>query len=418
MENKRSLIVGLDLCETYTQLSVINKSGEPETINMFIPTALGITHSKKEWLIGEDAYECENKGEGIVIDKLLEKVSFGQEVEVLSVTFSPITLLEKYLRKCLLLLKKYFPNETIRMLCITLEDASVAIREGITTALQALGIENDRFMIQNHTQSYGFYALSQPKELWMNDIGLFEFNEDGLVYKQISLHKKTDPMLAFITCKDLKEELNLKQVLDIKDDVEKERLNHYFLNISKNLLYKQYVTTLYATGKGFEGDWADKALKELCLGRRVFKGQNLYSKGACYAANLMVSGKESNFLLVDDEIITADITLKALNDGNMSEVYLIKGVLPWYNAKSKIEFILDQCDSLYLSITDRIRHMEREEIVYLSDLPKRPNKTTRIEVLIAFINKERVKITVIDKGFGEFYPATGQVWEQEFAINN
>lgn len=417
MGEQKNLIVGLDLCDTYTQLSVFNKkTGEPETINLTIPTALGIRTDKKEWLFGEEAYLCEERQEGIVIDKLLEKICEGNEIDIFSVKFTPTALMEKYLRKCLQILKQFFPTETILMICITLKRTNEVLREGIVSALEALGLGTDRVMIQSHVQSYGYFALNQPKELWMNDIGLFDLDEEGLTYQQISVDRKSSPMLAAIKVKELKEELDYEQVIGAKEKEEKERLNYFFLNIAKNILYRQYVTTLYVTGKGFEGKWADYALKELCSGRRVFKGQNLYSKGACYAAYRQAFEKVYDFVLIDDEMITMDITIKCFNSGNISDILLIKGALPWYNAKNTREFILDDLSSVTLNLKDRLKYQVREETIELTGIPERPDKTTRVELQVSFLNKDTIKVIVKDKGFGGLYPSSNKIWSKEIII--
>lgn len=417
MGEQKNLIVGMDLCETYTQLSVYNKkTGEPETINLPIVTALGITNNKKEWLFGQEAYEYEEKQEGIVINKLLTKLRENQEVDIFSVKFTPVVLMEKYLRKCLQILKKYYPTESILMICITLKNNNELVREGILTALENLGVGPDRVILQNHEKSYGYFALNQPKELWMNDIGLFEFDEEGLKYYQITIDRKSAPMLGAIKCKDYKEELSLEQMIEVKEKEEKERLNHFFLNIAKNTLYRQYVTTLYVTGKGFEGNWCDGALKELCGGRRVFKGQNLYSKGACYAALKQVDGKKDDFLLIDDEMITTDITVAGLANGKLTDILLIKGAQPWYYAKNRLEFILDDCSNIILYLKDCMKYQVREETICLSDIPTRPNKTTRVELQIKFLNKETIQVIITDKGFGGLYPTSNKIWTKEIII--
>lgn len=417
MGDQKNLIVGFDLCESYTQLSVFSRKAlEPETINITIPTALGIKKDKKEWLFGEEAYLLEGKGEGIVIEKLLEKVCKGEDVDIFAVKFSPITLMEKYLRKCLQILKKYYPTENILMLCITLKQTNTILREGILTALETLGLGKDRVMIQNHTRSYGYYALCQPKELWMSDVGLFDFDEEGLSYHQITIDRKSTPPLAAISSKELKEELNFDQITEAKENEVSDRLNYFFLNLAKNTLYRQYVTTLYVTGKGFEGTWSDNALKELCSGRRVFKGQNLYSKGACYAAEKQVTKNTSEFMLLDNDMITVDIFIKGIKNGKLSDILLMKGALPWYNAKNNIDFILDECDSITIYIKDRLKYQVREESIKLTDIPVRPDKTTRVELQICFLNKETVKIMVKDKGFGVFFPSSNKTWIQEITI--
>ena len=42
------------------------------------------------------------------------------------------------------------------------------------------------------------------------------------------------------------------------------------------------LNSVYLIGDGYRDGWADESLHYLCRGRRVFQGNNLYSKGACY----------------------------------------------------------------------------------------------------------------------------------------
>lgn len=63
-------------------------------------------------------------------------------------------------------------------------------------ALNRIGIGEDRYVIQLHQQSYMYYALSQKKELWLNDVALFEFGRDGLFYSQIHIDRRNIPYIV------------------------------------------------------------------------------------------------------------------------------------------------------------------------------------------------------------------------------
>ena len=43
-------------------------------------------------------------------------------------------------------------------------------------------------------------------------------------------------------------------------------------------------SAVYLVGREFEGEWMDKSFRFLCRKRRSFRGDNLYTMGACYAA--------------------------------------------------------------------------------------------------------------------------------------
>ncbi len=60
---ERRLLVGLDLCDDYTQISCYNeKTFEPECLGVddqeegqFIPTVMAVRNDTKEWLFGREA---------------------------------------------------------------------------------------------------------------------------------------------------------------------------------------------------------------------------------------------------------------------------------------------------------------------------------------------------------------------------
>ena len=55
--------------------------------------------------------------------------------------------------------------------------------------------------------------------------------------------------------------------------------------------------------------------------------------------------------------------------------------------------------------------------ISLDELPARPNKTTRIEVIVSFTAERCMTVRVVDKGFGELFPATGKVIRRDFYIS-
>ena len=55
--------------------------------------------------------------------------------------------------------------------------------------------------------------------------------------------------------------------------------------------------------------------------------------------------------------------------------------------------------------------------ISLSELPARPNKATRIQVIISFSSENHVTARVVDKGFGELFPASGKVIRKDFLIS-
>lgn len=123
--------------------------------------------------------------------------------------------------------------------------------------------------------------LSHSSELWVNDVGMFDFGYRGLKYYQITVDRQRTPYIVGITERDYSESMNMSMLNTQKD---KDSLCYIFENIVQNAVHRQILSALYMTGDGFLGGWADSSMKKLCNGRRVFAGRNLYVTGACYAA--------------------------------------------------------------------------------------------------------------------------------------
>jgi hypothetical protein len=419
---QRNLLVGYDLCDDFSGISCFNpKTFEPESIcigkdgNKFlIPTVVGVNKGTKEWVYGEEAIALEKEGNGVIVSNLLEKVRLGEEVTVLGTIFNPVTLLEKFLKKTLLLLKTYYPSNNIQKIVITVKKLDKKLISGIYTALMSLGIEKDRAFIQSHNQSYEYYALSQPKELWMNDVGLFDFDEEGLFYSQISIARNTPQNIVSTTNKDFTEILSYAMLLEESE----ERISSVFLNIAKSVLHKQIISTIYVTGKGFEGDWSNDALIELCKGKRIFKGNNLYTRGACFAARELADNPKLNeFIFLGDEMVKYSLALQGYFNAKSSEIMLMKGTSNWYDVDEKLYVILDEEDCITVTLRDAWNRDKRIETLKLDGIPKRPNKTTRIEIRLKCLNSTTVILTAKDQGFGEFYPSSHRIWEKEIKIS-
>lgn len=422
MSEQRSLIVGLDLCNDYTQISCYsNKTFEPESISMmkdqekyFIPTVLGVKNDTKDWVYGEEAILIQNTQAGVVVDDLLTKIEKNIETEIFGVKFQPVALLEKYLRKCLLLLKVYYPSNSIQKIVVTVKSYSEIITDTVYRAMEGLGIGKDRAYVQSHLQSYQYYALNQAKELWANDIGLFEFDESGLFYHQITINRKSHPYIVGMIDKDCTGTLSYDMLEELKDS---ENLEYIFENIANSLLFKQVVSTVYVTGKGFEGTWSDNVLKNLCVGRRVFKGQNLYTKGACYAAKEMTGEhKFDDYLFLSDDMIMSTFQICGYYDAKTADIVLAKAGTPWNGIDERLDLILDDEQTVTVTVHDVMKKEITSHTVELSGLQKRPNKLTRVELRIRFLNKSTAIITIKDKGFGDFYPSTNRIWEKEIRI--
>ena len=60
----------------------------------------------------------------------------------------------------------------------------------------------------------------------------------------------------------------------------------------------------------------------------------------------------------------------------------------------------------------------RIETLELTNLPARPRKTTRLRIQAKPLSDRSVRITITDLGLGEFFKASGMIWEHVMKIND
>lgn len=416
--DERSLIVGFDLGNEISQISCFNEQlFEPVCIGRqgdenerYIQTVIGIKDTG-EWLSGKEAVYAHNVGRCELIENFVSRISTGVPVLFDGKEISPEVILNIYFKKTLFLIKEYEPNKSIKMLVVTVQTLTRELSEYIYQALESLGIERERASVQNYKQSYLHFVLNQNSEFWMNDVGLFDFRRDGLHYYQLTVDKRKKPYIAGIIEKNYSDNLSLGMLVD---DKYKEHISYIFENIAQNAIHKQVISTLYMIGIGFVGGVADDAMKHLCSGRRVFKGQNLYVKGACYAARKLVGlCKLEDFVFIDDDMIASHISTSVYINAHKQEVIIAKAGSIWYDVDSSIDIIPDEETELLITVTNVITRESSKHLIFLDIINhERSSRVSRINLRVRFQDVHRCIITLKDKGFGELCKSTDRISER------
>ncbi len=420
MDEERVLIIGFDLCDDYSQISCLRRKNtvtneEPESVCMtpdktkyLLPTAVCVRENTKEWIIGEEAERCRDRRAGEYVDKLLSRFENSEKVTIYDTEITADVLIERFFRKVLGIIRQRYQNSSILQLVVTVPNCSPALEDALYEVFSRLGIEKDRVCIINHTLAFMYYVVSQPRDQWVNDVALFDYGPEGLHYYQLSFGRKTLPNTVVAEHIDLSDRITY----DMYSGHMSERLTKGFETEANQALHKKLITSVFVAGRGFEGVWADGVLRSLCMGRRVFKGQNLYAKGACYAARAKVQGGLENYIFLPEDRITSDISLKAYADGKEQMIPLANVGENWQKAGRTLRILLDNTSELEFLVSDCIRRDSVQEIVRLDSPVKRENKTVRLEVTLRFEDRNMAIVKIKDTGFGDFYKTNYRVWEQ------
>lgn len=408
---KNKMIIGYDLGDETSQLSFCRMDGTDMGTASVVageeqydfPTVLGKRIEVNQWSYGREACRLADSHKGILVKNLLTLAKEGAEVEVGGECFDPVALLALFMKKSLSLLGVTAISDQIGTLMITVETLDYRTIEVLTQAAAIMQLKAEHIYFQSYMESFFSYMLHQPAELWQRQVLLCDYEADRLGIYRMECNRHTMPMVAFI------EERTYPQLL--KEDAQ-------LLQILEETCQGRLFSSVYLIGNGFDGEWYHDSLRYLCRGRRVFRGNNLYSRGACYGAIEKNRPDKSadRYVFLGNDKLKANIGMKVLRKGQASYFALLDAGTSWYEARKQCEFILESGNSFSLLVTPLTGKESKEVEVILDNLPKRDDRATKIGMTISMRSENEVAVELEDMGFGEIYPASNKLWQEEFSI--
>lgn len=426
-QNTAGAVAGYDLSGGTAQISYcLPGETKPETVSQtageeqFLIPALLARHADRDlWLYGAQALACVEKGEALPVWDLLLSAQSGQAVEVGGEAYDPVALLSLFIKRTLSLLSPILNPARLQALVFTVEEVTTPVIEALIAAMSMLDLKVGQIFVIGRAESFFYYNISQPEELWRHEVLLCDFTSSCLRTFLFSANRRTMPVASFVEEKEWSE---IQRLTLTEDEDENNRngmlLDRLLSNALGEMLKDRNVTTVYLIGEGFDGEWYQESLKILCRDRRVFLGNNLYSKGACYAARERLSpgGISKGYAFLGRDMLKANVGMQVARQGGDTYLALLDAGVNWYEAGGEWDFLLEKKNAFSLKITPLNGKEAREVLVTLAGLPARPARTARIHMKVDMTDRETVRISMEDLGFGEFFPATHKFWEESFRI--
>ena len=191
-----------------------------------------------------------------------------------------------------------------------------------------------------------------------------------------------------------------------------------FCEVVKKELDGRIVSTAFLVGDGFKENWMGESLRLLCRNRRVFQGNNLYSKGACSGAleKLDPSREGRNYIYLGQDKLKSNVGMKVLRRGEEAYFAVLDGGVSWYEAFADFEVILESGNTVEFQVTPLTGEPATEREIVLEGLPERPKNTSRLKVHVEMSAPDRVTVTIEDMGFGEIFPSSGKGWTSTILV--
>lgn len=425
-KNHKKVAVGYDLGRNFAQISYCAlEETEPETVSAVagteqynIPALLCKRRGVGQWYYGKEAIKFAREEDGILIEDLITLAQRGEDVMVEGEAFDPAALLTLFVKRSLSLLSLRVPFNQIEAFMFTVEELTPRMVDVLEKVAVGLKLGDARICFQSHMESFYAYTLHQDKELWKNDVVIFEYH-DTLKSLCLECNTRTMPQVVFIEQTDYPEMGRRVWKEDEEAKIQQmEELDQLFLGIAKESLQDRIVSTVFLLGDGFKENWAKESLKYLCRNRRAFQGNNLYSKGACYGMleRLNPSKEWKDYVYLGADKLKANIGIKALRRGEDSYYAVLDAGTNWYEASADFDLILESGNTVDFVITPLTGGNVTNRILALEGLPERPKRTTRLNVHIEMTAVNQAAITIEDMGFGELFKSSGKAWTQTVMV--
>ena len=294
------------------------------------------------------------------------------------------------------------PQDQIAGIMTTVPSLSKPLVRLVRGIYDRLSIPRDCSFVQDYKESFYYHTLYQRPELWNRSVAFFHFHGHEVTFYALEMNRRTRPVTALVREGD---------TIYLEDSPVRDEI---FYQMILNSMQQDMYTSVFLLGEEFDQAWAGRSTALLCKGgRKVFVVDNLFARGACYAAQEKTGEpKLGDYLYLGEGLVRSNIALEAKVRGKQSAVPLLSAGENWFEAAARREVILDGPAELNFVVTPMQGGGPTRVFMDLPDVPERPSGTTRLAVSLTCDSPQRFRVQVEDLGFGELFPATGRTWQQ------
>lgn len=413
----KQIYLGLDLCRKNIQISYYREDKqEPESVcqqnnteTYQFPNVMFFLEEENKWYVGNQVSQVRFQTKGVMVEDVVGNIDLDEHIKAGGIDYSYeellLTLLKLHIEAFLERSEEYI----LSRLTVALEQYNDKVYKVLNQLKTQLGLSDETFYIMSHENAFFQYVMHQDERLRNNSVAMFEYGAEGMEYYRIDKKFQGNTKLYYLLRQDMKNDLPYTMLFQ---DIE--ALDHRLAEIAKVKMRETYISTVYLTGPGFNDKWIEESAKILCEGRRVFMGQNIYTKGACYYARFGAYEADRDCVLYTEGSIPFDIGLYIGDTEGRKKFYPIAiGGKEWYNMKGKVTLFLDDTNRIEMVYRDKVTKETQKEIIEIHGLPKRPPKTTKLSLEVELSGEKTGAIVIKDLGFGKIYPTTNKIYRKE-----
>lgn len=311
------------------------------------------------------------------------------------------------LRKILSALKRYGKKEEIRVALVLPDMSENGILQSMKEAYDA-GFQEGQLQVMGEVESVVHFVMHQTNDIWQQQVWLLEFGTEEIRATGISVNKRSTPMVVEA------QEPESWYVGTLLEGNRDERLfEHIKKRFGKN---SNHVSAVFLTGTDLNARDYKKSREEICSKRRVFLGDLIHARGACMLAGDYTERRP--YLFLSEQMLLFNVGIRIDREGKEELYTLIRAGCNWYEAEGGCEMLLISEPLLEFSFQSMLGGDPICAGMHLTDLPDRPERTSRLLVEICFSSPTQCEIKVTDLGFGELYPSSELSWKESFVLES
>lgn len=405
------LTIGIDLCDTYTQ---VNAMDDEKTWTF--PTVICRNRNSEEWYVGEEAFAHTLKGDGIIVDKLLNLVLKDGTATLGGIKYEARQLFIRFLDMALELPKKEYGTQAISSLAIAVRRLDSRIIQILRQCIHSLGIGDAQVNIISHAEAFIYETLSQRRDVWSGTVGMFDLSEEGFRYYELKVQRGLKQSVVVAEYEEMEDE---GFHLDILDTPSGAKLGDKIVcSCAQRVMQKKLYSSVFLCGKGFlDRGWAEEFMKMLSSSRRVFLESAVFAKGAaCRAADVLREKTAFPYICICDGRLRTTVLMNVLHKGQETSVILASAGDSWYDRRAVVDVIPDNQDFIEFWLVPADMQKKRLVTVPLEGFPVRTDRTMRVRMFVSFLDGMTMDVRLKDQGFGELFAPSGAQIRQEVRL--
>ena len=322
--------------------------------------------------------------------------------------YQPWELMERFVRDALDRLGINDVTGAVRALMVTTPEVEPHFARNMNRALRSVLGRDSGFSIQDYDESFYYYSLYKNHEVYRKASCLLVVNEENAQLRTLRVERTETGFDAAVR-------KSAGVLLHGESAVRDAALLSYLTGEIRD----GECSAVYITGSGFSQELYPQSTVFLCRdGRKVFAGDNLYVKGACFSAlDRAETGRFREISFRSPELLSVDVSVPVRRNGREEMMPLLKAGTNWFENEGAFECIPADTVCLTFFVSTPDGEYRRRERLQLDDLPVRPEGTSRLRVRYFCQNRKEALIVAEDLGFGGFYPASGTLWRLSIPLS-